>query len=170
MKRLLLEAREILDPIQHMTRDNEGGGHGAAFRPGWALLLVLLVASGCSDSTGPAVDRYTLQGVDGQTAHLFGPDVVISRGTLEVREDNAVEQRLVLVCAITGQACSIPEGWDRLTGVVDRTPVTHAGDMRIEWADGREALLRLAGDTAWVSHPLPPSSGFVGQVTLRFVR
>lgn len=133
-----------------------------------ALALALAVAA-CGEPVGVDGDLLVLTSVDGALpAPLPGwPGVEVTGGTLDVRGDDTVEQRLDLRCSEGSGGCTVPEHWRRMEGVLDRTEVTAAGAMRIDWSDGREALLTMSGDTATVSHPLPPSGGF-GSVTFRF--
>jgi hypothetical protein len=133
-------------------------------------VIVLLVVTGCNDPSGPSAERFDFESADHNAHWLLGSGVVITRGSVTVGRDDAIEQRLTLACGADSPGCSVPSHWARLQGVVDRSPVTPSGDMVVQWNDGRTALLRLAGDTAWVSHPLPPSGGFAGQAVIRFRR
>lgn len=141
--------------------------------PRWAVVstvTTLLVVVGCSSPSGPSDDRFDFKYADHNAHWLLGPDVMITGGVITLGRNDTIEQRLSLACGAESPGCSVPTGWARFQGVVDRSPVTPAGDMLVQWSDGRTALLRLAGDTAWVGHPLPPSHGFGGQGIFRFER
>lgn len=131
--------------------------------------LVLLVVTGCSDPSGPAGERFTFESADHNAHSLLGPGVGITGGSVTVGPDAAIEKRLTLTCG-GDPGCSVPSDWGLLQGVVDGAPVTSSGDMVVEWNDGRTALLRVAGDTAWVRYAMPPSMGFAEQAVFRFRR
>lgn len=137
-----------------------------AFRP--FLLIPLLLAAGlpACDGTGPEDDAYVLTAVGGSlpgTIPCCGGTVEATGGSLEVAEDDSVEQRLQLRC-VSGTSCTIPDEWRGMAGRLDR----QAG--RIEWEHGATSVVTLGSEVITVDHPLPPSSGTFGSVEFRFER
>lgn len=136
-------------------------------RTSFVFLAALLVpALGGCDSTGPGDDdAYTLVAVGGELPGRIpccGGAVEASAGSLELADDDTMVQRLELRCA-DGAACTIPEGWDVMTGQLDR----QAGV--VTWDDNRTAQVALTDAVITVTHPYPPSTGF-GSVPFRFER
>ena len=124
---------------------------------------------GCDDATAPSGDRFALESAEGPVALLLGGDVVVTDGSLELVGDDRVVQRLSLGCAAETPGCSPPAEWARMEGAVGAV-VGAPGDPRlVAWTGAGESLLRVDADTAWVSHPLPPSQG-LGTVVFRFER
>lgn len=132
------------------------------------LATLLVTALGGCDNTGPVDDdAYTLVAVGGQLPGQIpccGGAVEATGGSLELDDnDDTIVQRLDLRCA-DGAACTIPEGWDVMTGELDRETGF------VTWDNTRTSHVILEDHVITVGHPFPPSGGFTGSQPFRFER